>query len=498
MGGGDLNLKKSWHPATLRNIEKVWQTEQKAAAEKRKVDQLRKELEEERQKEELKKLHAAASGKKYQEKVDWMYSSGPMGSGATLADEREEFLLGRKKVDKIVEQGTKVEELNPTTSTAHARTGNSVYGATANTLRDMQSKIRDDPLLMIKKREQQAIETTLANPLRVKEIKEKVEKTKKEKKEKKKRRKDSDSDSDDGKRRRKRSRSRSRSRSPDRRRERSLDRRDSDRRRERSPERDRRRERSPYGRDGRRDRERSPIDKRRRSPEDRRRSPDDLRRPSPHDARRRSPDDARRRSPEDWRRRSRSPRRDGRRSPVRRGPSPGGSGDSGGDRRDSYRRMEGSRVERDGFRGERERDFGRRSPPRSDYRANGYANGRERPVNGHGAQNGHRDPPRDPEAEKKAREEKLRQMMEDAEEMDTQREVRVQEMAKERAAEEARDAAERSKRLKESSGFAGTSGSDAGFLKGIQSNIVSGGAHSAADLIQRRRNNRQRDDSDFL
>lgn len=37
-----------------------------------------------------------------------MYASGPTGTGTVLADEREEFLLGRKKVDKLVEQGTAV------------------------------------------------------------------------------------------------------------------------------------------------------------------------------------------------------------------------------------------------------------------------------------------------------------------------------------------------------------------------------------------------------
>jgi hypothetical protein len=59
MGGGDLNLKKSWHPLTFKNMEQVWLAEKKAEEEKAKLDQLRKEIEEERTMQELKALHEA-------------------------------------------------------------------------------------------------------------------------------------------------------------------------------------------------------------------------------------------------------------------------------------------------------------------------------------------------------------------------------------------------------------------------------------------------------
>lgn len=55
------NLKKSWHPQTLRNVEKVWKAEQKAEAESKKIEQLRKELEEERAREEMQR-HAVQQG----------------------------------------------------------------------------------------------------------------------------------------------------------------------------------------------------------------------------------------------------------------------------------------------------------------------------------------------------------------------------------------------------------------------------------------------------
>lgn len=55
------NLKKSWHPQTLRNVEKVWKAEQKAEAEAKKIEQLRRELEEERAREEMQR-HAIEQG----------------------------------------------------------------------------------------------------------------------------------------------------------------------------------------------------------------------------------------------------------------------------------------------------------------------------------------------------------------------------------------------------------------------------------------------------
>ena len=52
----DLNLKKSWHPATLKNQERVWKEERKHAEEQHKIEQMKKELMEERQLQELQRL----------------------------------------------------------------------------------------------------------------------------------------------------------------------------------------------------------------------------------------------------------------------------------------------------------------------------------------------------------------------------------------------------------------------------------------------------------
>jgi hypothetical protein len=45
--------KKTWHPARPQNLEEVWKREQQAAAEAKKAEELRKQLEEERKRSEF-------------------------------------------------------------------------------------------------------------------------------------------------------------------------------------------------------------------------------------------------------------------------------------------------------------------------------------------------------------------------------------------------------------------------------------------------------------
>lgn len=69
------NLKKSWHPSTMKNQERVWKAEQQKAEEDRKMAELQRELKEEREREVLKKTaeESGAIAKKGEEKLDWMY-----------------------------------------------------------------------------------------------------------------------------------------------------------------------------------------------------------------------------------------------------------------------------------------------------------------------------------------------------------------------------------------------------------------------------------------
>ena len=157
--GGDLNLKKSWHPVLMSNQKRVWEEEQKALEERKKIDLIMKERAEERQIQELQELQEAAGGKKRQTKVDWMYN-GPSTGQAGTSEEMEGYLLGKRRIDGLL-KGTESQKLEKA-----SKEESFIAVQNANTLRDTASKIRDDPMLAIKKQEQAAYEAMMNDPVK--------------------------------------------------------------------------------------------------------------------------------------------------------------------------------------------------------------------------------------------------------------------------------------------------------------------------------------------
>ncbi|KAI8089365.1 uncharacterized protein BX664DRAFT_332842 [Halteromyces radiatus] len=102
MGGGDLNLKKSWHPSTFKNQERLWKEEKKHAEEQAKIEQMKKELQEERQLLELQRLQEDAGSRKRSDKLDWMYAAPSSNGPKAGSSEMEDFLLGKKNVDDLL------------------------------------------------------------------------------------------------------------------------------------------------------------------------------------------------------------------------------------------------------------------------------------------------------------------------------------------------------------------------------------------------------------
>jgi hypothetical protein len=142
--GGDLNLKKSWHPHLRKNQERVWKEEKGALEERKQIEKLRKEREEERAIEELQKLQEAAGGKVVTKRVDWMYA-GPSGDGAGVTEEREGYLLGKRRIDNLLKNDTQNLQKGATLGI------DAVGAVNANTARDTHKKVLEDPLLIIQK-----------------------------------------------------------------------------------------------------------------------------------------------------------------------------------------------------------------------------------------------------------------------------------------------------------------------------------------------------------
>ena len=158
MGGGDLNLKKSWHPVLMSNQRRVWEEEKKALEERKRIEQMMKERQEERNIQEIQEMQEAAGGTKRAQRVEWMYS-GPSAGQTGTTEEMEGYLLGKRRIDGLL-KGTENKKLEK------ASTEDSFMALqNANTVRDTAAKIREDPLLAIKQKEQAAYEALMNDPV---------------------------------------------------------------------------------------------------------------------------------------------------------------------------------------------------------------------------------------------------------------------------------------------------------------------------------------------
>ncbi|ORY85622.1 hypothetical protein BCR37DRAFT_333932, partial [Protomyces lactucae-debilis] len=102
MGSGDLNMKKSWFPGLIKNRARVWEDQEAARQERKRAEQLRKEIEQERQANELQRLSELAGAPKKKQRVEFLYAGGGAGSSAAMEQEREAYLLGKKRIDDVL------------------------------------------------------------------------------------------------------------------------------------------------------------------------------------------------------------------------------------------------------------------------------------------------------------------------------------------------------------------------------------------------------------
>ncbi|VVA37452.1 PREDICTED: pre-mRNA-splicing factor CWC25 [Prunus dulcis] len=159
--------KKGWHTGSLRNIENVWKAEQKHEAEQKKLDELRKQIVEERERSEFRLLQEQAGLVPRQERLEFLYDSG-------LAVGRP----GGSDSFKTLEALPKTEEA-PSSSAASKQASASVPGALfeekPQSANDAWRKLHSDPLLMIRQREQEALSRIKNNPVQMAMIRKSVE-----------------------------------------------------------------------------------------------------------------------------------------------------------------------------------------------------------------------------------------------------------------------------------------------------------------------------------
>lgn len=193
-----MNLKKSWHPSTMKNMEKVRKAEQQNNQENKRIAELKRQIEMEKDREDMTKyaMEQGVIEKKDEKKLDWMYK------GPNQMVNREEYLLGRP-VDKAFEQMQQAEKEAelikvPKNHVEYECIPPSLRFFSGNEQVDLVRKMQEDPLYTIKKKELESRSQLLKNPVKLKQLKELLEqqsrKSKSEKKKKKSKRKDSSED----------------------------------------------------------------------------------------------------------------------------------------------------------------------------------------------------------------------------------------------------------------------------------------------------------------
>ncbi|KAI9126583.1 hypothetical protein K1719_002179 [Acacia pycnantha] len=168
--------KKGWHTGSLRNIENVWKAEQKHDAEQKKLEELRKQIQEERERTEFRLLQEKAGLVPKQERLEFLYDSG-LSVGRT----------GNSEGFKALEAFPKPESSDAPSSSASASkqqqtTPGALFEDKPHSANDSWRKLHSDPLLMIRQREQEALARIKNNPIKMAMIKNSVKGTEPEEK----------------------------------------------------------------------------------------------------------------------------------------------------------------------------------------------------------------------------------------------------------------------------------------------------------------------------
>ncbi|XP_039071032.1 pre-mRNA-splicing factor CWC25 homolog isoform X2 [Hibiscus syriacus] len=169
--------KKGWHTGSLRNIENVWKAEQKHEAEQKKLEELRKQIHEERERSEFRLLQEQAGLVPKQERLDFLYDSGlAVGKGASSS-----AAGGSGAGFKALEEALPSSKATDSSANQSSAPG-ALFEDKPHSANDAWRKLHSDPLLMIRQREQEALARIKNNPVQMAMIRKSVvEKKKKEK-----------------------------------------------------------------------------------------------------------------------------------------------------------------------------------------------------------------------------------------------------------------------------------------------------------------------------
>lgn len=122
------------------------------------------EIRRERQIEETQKQLEASGGPKRVDRVEWMYQGTNDGGRDEYSSEA--FLLGKRRIDSIL-RGDDAKKVEKTAGPTGETPGPLSVVASA---RDTAAKIREDPLVAIKRQEQEAYQAMMKDPMKRRQL----------------------------------------------------------------------------------------------------------------------------------------------------------------------------------------------------------------------------------------------------------------------------------------------------------------------------------------
>ncbi|KAI4371201.1 hypothetical protein MLD38_019464 [Melastoma candidum] len=161
--------KKGWHTGSLRNIENVWKAEQKHEAEQKKLEELRKQIHDERERHEFRLLQQQAGLLPSQERLEFLYDSG-LAVGKVSSSEGVSF----KTVDKLDDASGSAAPGASSSSQAASAVPGALFEEKGPSANDAWRKLHTDPLLLIRQREQEALARIKNNPVQMAMIRKSV------------------------------------------------------------------------------------------------------------------------------------------------------------------------------------------------------------------------------------------------------------------------------------------------------------------------------------
>ncbi|CAN3500558.1 pre-mRNA-splicing factor Cwc25p [Diutina catenulata] len=152
---GDLNLKKSWNPALVKNQQKVWEKEQAKLDEYKQIKERDAEFEDEQQ---YAKLINIRYGTDYEEKItaeekrklnklDWMYQGKPEVGKATsvgLTEMPHEFNDGKAQAEQLLSGPGRSGGLGGSTAKRSGERFNKIITGSKGSI-----DTKDDPMAMV-------------------------------------------------------------------------------------------------------------------------------------------------------------------------------------------------------------------------------------------------------------------------------------------------------------------------------------------------------------